>query len=503
MGAVYLGIDCWTGQKAAVKIIKERNNWKREKQVLEKMEGCEGIPMLLESGKEKGKWVLVVEYIHGKSIRQWILHRGTPGEKQLIAWMREVCEIVKALHERGIIHMDLKPENVMITEKGKIFLIDFGISANAGEIIEAYGTREYAAPEQQRKGEIADVRMDIYSLGKMMEFCSGKNCSNRVTKICKQCTQKEVKDRYNSVNELAREIKKQFIWMRLQKTGKLAAIVVAVSFSFRNAAKDLYWSFIMQDRIESGTGDVHKPSCSLKNDDAFFQMMGRNYLFGDNERKADYDLANQYFSGVKKPNEKTSAYIRIIRGLQQKEPVDGMQMRKDLLLCEEDAKSINSMCFFMKQYILWADQMPDRENSWQKAEDFLHKIEITNKDLKEKRSWQQERLEILEHQAELGDDKKFLEETSRPLTESMNCLEAWRLYQRKISYFDRMHRELSKYYEEFLKKYPNTADCYLEYGIYLCRERRWREAESVYRRGVEKTNFTGVQAETLRRKLGL
>ena len=72
--------------------------------------------------------------------------------------------------EPPVICMDLKPEHVRITPAGKVYLIDLGISAYEGEELEGYGTKGFAAPEQRKKGSRADVRLDIFSFGKILDF---------------------------------------------------------------------------------------------------------------------------------------------------------------------------------------------------------------------------------------------------------------------------------------------------------------------------------------------
>ncbi len=496
MGIICLGAERFTGKKVVIKIVREKTNWRREKDILENLKGCRGIPELFDSGREKGHWILVMEYIQGDSLKHRIARGGFLKEKQLFLWMFKICRVVEVLHVKGMIHMDLKPENIMLRKGGEICLIDFGISAQDGEKIEAYGTKNYAAPEQKRRGETADLRMDIYSLGQIMKFCGEKKCSKKVRKIAERCTREKRSERYQTIRELKNEIRKQIVWMELEKAGKIAGILFIAFCGFENFKR-------YSDRIVYMTYEKSVTQNDGKYSNMMYQTIGTEYLFGSDEMKPDYDLAYQYFSGIHNPNAKVSAYLRILQGIRHKKMIEGKQMWEDLCLCEEDAKSLWSTLFFMKQYILWADQMPDAEKAWEKAWKFLCKTECFQENQNQRKKWQQEKLAILEHRAKQGDDRRFLEETSRPLRESMDAGEAWNLYQRKISYLQGRQREVSRYYEDFLRKYQDVSACYVEYGIYLCRKRQWKKAEDVYQKGMKRANLTGTQAETLRRKLGL
>lgn len=114
---------------------------------------------------------LVMEYCSGGSLREAIKNKkNTPVE--IFHWITELAETLHFVHEKGIVHHDIKPDNILFTENGKIKISDFGI-ANTGA-----GTRAYMSPEAlswDRKS-VMDARVDVYALGvTLLESLLGKN----------------------------------------------------------------------------------------------------------------------------------------------------------------------------------------------------------------------------------------------------------------------------------------------------------------------------------------
>jgi len=149
--------------------------------------------------EKKSRPYIVTEYLRGCTLAHVLAAEGPLPEKDALGIASLICEAVQYLHERGVVHRDLKPGNVMICPDRTIRIMDFGIaSASASRKItigshlaSPLGTPEYMAPEQV-KNEGTDERTDIYSLGvTLYEMLTGvlpfqhENCwvsmSNRVT----------------------------------------------------------------------------------------------------------------------------------------------------------------------------------------------------------------------------------------------------------------------------------------------------------------------------------
>ncbi len=129
---------------------------------------------------ERSRPYIVTEYLRGYTLAHLLNSVCPMPEKDALKLASRVCEALAYMHEHGVIHRDLKPQNVMICFDGTIRIMDFGIArAEAGRRITftgftpAVGTPDYMAPEQV-KGKRGDERTDIYSLGAMLyEMAAG------------------------------------------------------------------------------------------------------------------------------------------------------------------------------------------------------------------------------------------------------------------------------------------------------------------------------------------
>ncbi len=114
---------------------------------------------------------IVMELVDGITLRQYMDRRGTLHWRETLHFTRQIARALSHAHERGIIHRDIKPQNIMMLRDGTVKVEDFGIAALENDAYEsngeAIGSIHYIAPEQAR-GELPDARSDIYSLGIVM-----------------------------------------------------------------------------------------------------------------------------------------------------------------------------------------------------------------------------------------------------------------------------------------------------------------------------------------------
>ncbi len=124
----------------------------------------------------RGNAYLVMDFVEGESLADRIAREGALPEGQVLAWTGQLLEALGYCHARGIIHRDIKPQNIIVTPDSRAVLVDFGLvklwnphDPRTKTVMRGAGTPEYAPPEQYDIGTThTDPRSDIYSLGATM-----------------------------------------------------------------------------------------------------------------------------------------------------------------------------------------------------------------------------------------------------------------------------------------------------------------------------------------------
>jgi eukaryotic-like serine/threonine-protein kinase len=128
------------------------------------------IVQIYDFGQEGDTYYLAMEYVDGHSLGAY-LRRGHFSERDAILVIRHACRALAVAHGEGLVHRDIKPDNLMLTKKGEVKLVDLGIAKRVDEdqsltaTGQAVGTPHYISPEQIRGLRDIDARADIYSLG--------------------------------------------------------------------------------------------------------------------------------------------------------------------------------------------------------------------------------------------------------------------------------------------------------------------------------------------------
>ena len=193
MGVVYAGMDPRLHRKVAIKTILKSSldedtakeytmRFDREAQAVARL-NHPNIVQVYDFGAEGEVAYIVMEFIQGKELKDFFDANERFDIKEAVHIMGELCEALHFAHEAGIIHRDIKPANVMIDNKGRVKLADFGVAritdadrsasekTQAGAIV---GTPAYMSPEQIEGGEI-DRRTDIFSAGIILyQFLTGE-----------------------------------------------------------------------------------------------------------------------------------------------------------------------------------------------------------------------------------------------------------------------------------------------------------------------------------------
>jgi len=186
MGKVYKAQDTDLKEKVAIKLL--RPEIARDKKTIERFRNelkfarkirHKNVCQMYDLNKEKGLHYITMEYVDGKDLKSMIRMMGQLSSGKTIFIAKQVCEGLVEAHRLGVIHRDLKPQNIMVDENGNARIMDFGIARSlktkgitaAGVMI---GTPEYMSPEQV-EGKEVDQRSDIYSLGVILyEMVTGR-----------------------------------------------------------------------------------------------------------------------------------------------------------------------------------------------------------------------------------------------------------------------------------------------------------------------------------------
>jgi serine/threonine protein kinase len=247
MGRVYKAVDTEVNEKIALKLIKPeiaadkktierfRNELKFARKIRHK-----NVCQMYDLSKEEGSYYITMEFVPGDDLKSLIRRMGRLSPGQAITITKQVCDGLAEAHKLGVVHRDLKPQNIMIDQDGNARIMDFGIARSlegkgitgAGVMI---GTPDYMSPEQV-EGKETDQRSDIYSLGVILyEMVIGQapfegdtpftigikhkseapkdpkelnpQIPDDLSRIILSCLEKEKDSRYQSADELRSELK--------------------------------------------------------------------------------------------------------------------------------------------------------------------------------------------------------------------------------------------------------------------------------------------------------
>jgi serine/threonine protein kinase len=237
MGQVYLAErnDRQFEQKVAIKCfsadeVKENffENFRNEQQFLANL-NHPAIAHILDGGvTDEGIHYIIMEYVDGLPIDEYLKSKPLSNYEKIQLFLR-ICEAINYAHNRLILHLDIKPSNILVTEDGQVKLLDFGIAQKIGTKLQKNfykATPFYAAPEQIESKEITTAT-DIFQLGVLLHIIlSGKNPLNprednpydreirvsdltdkELLSVIKVCLSESSENRYVSVSALIQDVK--------------------------------------------------------------------------------------------------------------------------------------------------------------------------------------------------------------------------------------------------------------------------------------------------------
>ncbi len=176
MGAVFEGFDRRIEARVAIKVL--HSHLAQEESFRERFEREAHVAALLRSpytvhitdyGFDQGHYFLVMEYIDGESVAQRIMAEGRLDPRRAVAIAADAARALEEAGARGVVHRDIKPDNILLGEDGSVKVADFGVArrvGGGGDLANStgfIGTSAYAAPEQATDN--VDARADVYALG--------------------------------------------------------------------------------------------------------------------------------------------------------------------------------------------------------------------------------------------------------------------------------------------------------------------------------------------------
>lgn len=247
MAIVYRAIDRNTGHSVAVKVLKPEfsrdaefvSRFQREAEAASKMTH-HNIVNLLDVGMDGENRYLIMEYVKGKTLKEVIREKGRLSAPVAVQITIRILSALQHAHQNGIIHRDIKPQNILVHADGHIKVADFGIARMANSTTltrgdSVMGSVHYFSPEQAQ-GKGTDVTSDLYSVGvTLYEMLTGRvpfdgdspvaiamqhlhaapepiqrfapDVPDAICHVCMKAMEKDPQYRYRSAREMASELR--------------------------------------------------------------------------------------------------------------------------------------------------------------------------------------------------------------------------------------------------------------------------------------------------------
>ena len=203
-GVVYRGHQKSRNRDVAVKVLRpglasdaprQTEQLRQEAEALSQVRHP-ALVRMVSYGEQHGLHYLAMELVEGANLAQWLELHGPPRDsgsvRRVVDWMGEVADAVHTLHSSGIVHRDIKPQNILIDHGRRVHVVDLGIALRLGSEVgpeASSGTPGYMSPEQHSsKDFVADARTDVYACGVVLfEALAGRRPYQGATPLAVKC----------------------------------------------------------------------------------------------------------------------------------------------------------------------------------------------------------------------------------------------------------------------------------------------------------------------------
>jgi serine/threonine protein kinase len=182
-GVVYIARDLLTNYIYAAKVMHLEQvedselleRFKREAFILQNLNDPH-VVRLVDYGRDNDMYFIIMNHVDGQNLRWYIQTYGPMEVPRAINYIIQAAQGLEAAHKKGVVHRDIKPQNILVTNKGVVKIADFGLSRSMDTPTittsdKMMGTAYYSAPEQMQHSHSADIRSDLYSLAVVLFEC--------------------------------------------------------------------------------------------------------------------------------------------------------------------------------------------------------------------------------------------------------------------------------------------------------------------------------------------
>jgi len=294
MGAVYKARDRELERLVALKIIRpdlagNPEILKRFKQelILARQVTHKNVIRIFDLAMADGRKFITMDYVEGRDLKSVLVEHGRLQAEEAVPIIQQVCRGLEAAHSEGVVHRDLKPQNIMVDADGRVWVMDFGLArsmetAGITRTGALMGTPDYMSPEQAR-GEKVDARSDLFSLGIIFyELLTGRlpfhadtlmatllkrvqekaippavlnpDIPAHINRVVMKCLEADVARRYQAIGEILADLAGE-----TSQTGASAAQLSAVSLATIGPGAQFGPRYRIDSVIgEGGMGKVYK-----------------------------------------------------------------------------------------------------------------------------------------------------------------------------------------------------------------------------------------------------